>query len=80
MIYMATTTSKYVDTDITVNHDGILDYPTTSEGSVTQTNGGSKSIIFSGNYKTLPNTAGLDTKLGAVQEIRLNLFYINKQI
>ena len=50
LIYMTTTTSKFVYSS-TPSEDGVGTYPSTGQGTITKTNGEGKSIIIVSNAR-----------------------------
>ena len=71
---MATTSSKFVRIG---SDDGVANYPSASDGSVTLTNGGSKSIIIVSNG--LSFGAQGYARIGGDLEFSKKLFFINRK-
>jgi hypothetical protein len=74
---LANTASKYTHNNNANKADSMMDYPTSTLGSVSATNGGSQSILISGNAKD-KNSATLTTRKGLPVEISHTLFFVSK--
>ena len=76
ILYMVNSNQKFVY-NIDTDQDGVANYPTTSDGSITQTNGGSKSILVVTTAKS-PNGPLAYARTGGDMKFSKRIMFIDR--